>query len=293
MANGYRDQAGLGRVSFHSVIDTIAVERIGQVVAEGQLIHDFDYIRERLDDEGICWRGFGEILAWNGSGSFSAFGTQWYNSTTHRNIMLGDYTHAGGARRESNDRFWGVMIFVKLCNATTTPALGPGGFTDTATSSFGADIAWLVDQGITSGCSDTRFCPTSPVRRGQMASFMARALDLPWTNHDYFVDDETSTHEVAINSTREARIASGCTKWSYCPASGMTRAQMASFLVRALDLPPASADHFVDDNGTTHEDAINALAEAGIASGCSGSRFCPTSTVSREQMAAFLHRALD
>jgi hypothetical protein len=292
MANGYRADASLNPVSFHSVIDQIAVERIGQVVAEGQLIHDFDYVRERLEEEGICWQGFGEILAWNGSGDFERFGDQWYNSTTHRNIMLGDYTHASGARRESGGRFWGVMIFVKICGASSS-APTSSGFTDLGTSIFIDDIEWLVDQGITAGCTPTRFCPRSPVERGQMASFIERALDLPLPSGDYFVDDETSTHEDEINSVREAGITSGCTQWSYCPRYGMTRGQMASFLVRALHLPAAGSDHFSDDNGTTHEDAINSLAEAGIASGCTSSRFCPDNVVTREQMAAFLHRALD
>ena len=291
MANGYRSDAHLGPVSLNAAIDQIAVERGHRVAQQEELIHDFDYIRRRLDQEGICWQGFGEILAWNGSGDYSAFGTQWYNSTTHRNIMLGDYTHAGGHREEVNGRWYGTMIFVKICGATNS-APTTSGFTDLGTSSFIDDIEWLVDQGITSGCSTTRFCPNDPVARGQMASFLSRALDLAATNLDYFTDDESSTHEIAINRARFAEIASGCTDTRYCPLNGVTRGQMASFLARALDLPPASDDYFGDDNGTTHEDAINRLAEAGIATGCTSSRFCPDYLVTRAQMAAFLHRAL-
>ena len=43
---------------------------------------------------------------------------------------------------------------------------------------------------------------------------------------------------------------------------------------------------------STHEDAINRLADAGDRDGCASGRYCPTGPVSREQMAAFLHRAL-
>ena len=50
---------------------------------------------------------------------------------------------------------------------------------------------------------------------------------------------------------------------------------MATFLARALDLPPASSDHFTDDNGTAHEDNINRLFEAGITTGCTATKFCP------------------
>ncbi|RMH69250.1 MAG: hypothetical protein D6683_16270, partial [Actinomyces sp.] len=80
----------------------------------------------------------------------------------------------------------------------------------------------------------------------------------------------------------------------YCPDRALTRAEMASLLVRALGLAPGP-DRFVDDEGSTHEAAIDALAAAGITRGCNppvGDRYCPDQPVTRAQMAAFLHRAL-
>ncbi len=67
---------------------------------------------------------------------------------------------------------------------------------------------------------------------------------------------------------------------------------MATFLTRALKLPATSRDYFRDDNASSHEGAINRLAAAGITRGCGPSSFCPSGTVTREQMAAFLRRAL-
>jgi hypothetical protein len=67
---------------------------------------------------------------------------------------------------------------------------------------------------------------------------------------------------------------------------------MAIFLVNELNLPPTSTDFFDDDDGKTGESSINALAAAGLTGGCGTRRYCPTSNVTREQMAAFLHRAL-
>jgi hypothetical protein len=70
---------------------------------------------------------------------------------------------------------------------------------------------------------------------------------------------------------------------------------MAAFLVRALDLPPGPAGTFTDDDGSIFESEIEALAAAGITRGCSpptNDRYCPDGTVTREQMAAFLFRAL-
>jgi hypothetical protein len=164
-------------------------------------------------------------------------------------------------------------------------------FTDINTSKFKNDIIWAWEEGITVGCSATRFCPDGLVTRAQMATFLVRALDLPATSTDYFTDDEGSTHEARINSLRAAGITVGCTATTFCPDGLVTRGQMATFLVRGYDLPSTSTDYFTDDEGNTHEARINALRASGITSGCAPGRFCPNGIVTRGQMTAFLHRA--
>ena len=58
-----------------------------------------------------------------------------------------------------------------------------------------------------------------------------------------------------------------------------------------LEYPGGS---FSDDNGSVHEANIEAIAAAGITTGCrkGSDHFCPTDPVSREQMASLLVRAL-
>ena len=48
---------------------------------------------------------------------------------------------------------------------------------------------------------------------------------------------------------------------------------------------------FSDDDGSVHEIYIEQAAEWGITQGCADGRFCPSRTVTRAQMAAFLYRA--
>lgn len=57
-------------------------------------------------------------------------------------------------------------------------------------------------------------------------------------------------------------------------------------------LPPATQDYFTDED-TTLEDSINRVREAGIATGCTATTYCPKNAVTRGQMAAFLRRAID
>ena len=296
-ANVRRAQAGVGPVSVHGPIDQIAVERSNEVAAARQIGHDFPALIARFAQLGICWQALGEIVAVNSAGDVGTFIQQWMNSTVHRTVMLDpNYTHVGGSSTTGSDgRHYGVMIFARLCGATPAPLLvpGPGGFYDTHTSPFGADIAWLVEAGITTGCAPGYYCPTAPVSREQMASFLTRSWDLPPSPTDYFVDDASSSHQPDINSIALAGLTVGCAPARYCPKTDVSRDQMASFLARALGLPPATRDYFSDDAGSVHEADINRLAAAGVTNGCGGGRYCPGAPVTREQMAAFLHRAFD
>ena len=165
-------------------------------------------------------------------------------------------------------------------------------FSDVSTSPFVHAIIWLYEVGISNGCGSGQFCPVSAVSRDQMASFLARALGLPAASRDYFTDDAGSVHEADINRVAEAGITLGCDTDRYCPLSPVARDQMASFLARALNLPTPTADHFADDAGSVHEADINRVADAAITLGCGSRSYCPANPVTREQMAAFLHRGL-
>ena len=63
----------------------------------------------------------------------------------------------------------------------------------------------------------------------------------------------------------------------------------------ALGLTERLDDPFIDDDDSIFEAEIERLAAAGITKGCNpptNDRFCPDGSVTREQMAAFLVRAL-
>jgi hypothetical protein len=107
-----------------------------------------------------------------------------------------------------------------------------------------------------------------------------------------FSDADASPFYADILWIAQRGITIGCGGGRFCPQDVVTREQMASFLVRALALAPSSRDWFSDDEASIHEADINALAASGITLGCGGGVYCPAASVTREQMAAFLHRAL-
>ena len=223
------------------------------------------------------------------------------NSPTSFRCALdgGSFSTCSSPKTYTNLRLGSHSFEVQGVNATgpgipaerTWTAASP--FTDTGSSAFKNEIFWLYNEGVTAGCSATKFCPRAGVTREQMASFLVRALDLPPTSRDFFTDDETSAHESDINRLAASGITGGCATGRFCPRANVTREQMASFLARAFRLPTTSTDYFSDDNSSIHEGDINRLAQSGITGGCAAGRFCPRANVTREQMAAFLFRALN
>ena len=136
-----------------------------------------------------------------------------------------------------------VLVVIALAG----PADGlvvEGHFSDDNGTLFEIDIDAIAEAGITKGCnppSNTNYCPDRDLDRGAMAAFLRRALKLPSTTTDYFIDDDNSVFHADINAIAEAGITKGCnppTNNRYCPNDTVDRGAMAAFLRRALNLPP-------------------------------------------------------
>lgn len=100
-----------------------------------------------------------------------------------------------------------------------------------------------------------------------------------------------SVHATSISRVTSRKIAEPCGTSRFCPTAPVTRAEFATMLVRALDLPATTTRQFTDISGP-HVANIEALAAAGLTGGCAPGRFCPEVQLTREQMATFFARAL-
>ena len=108
-------------------------------------------------------------------------------------------------------------------------------YSDDENSRFEGAINRLTAAGLTSGCGGGKYCPGRSVRRGPLATALARALRLPSTGADYFDDDDGSPHESSINRLAAAGIARGCDTRRYCPDGSVSRELATVFLRRAFD----------------------------------------------------------
>ena len=241
-------------------------------------------------------------------------------SPGHRANILGDYNQIGvGVSFDAGGTMWVTQNFMQhpvlipvlpaltprdtadACPAAQVPGTG---FGDVAASDVhrGA-IDCVVWWNVANGATTSRFNPSAPVTRDQLASFIARLIErsggtLPADPADAFGDDDGSAHELRINQLAAAGIISGIGGDTYGPRQVVRRDQMATFLVRAYSYRTGSAlaagaNAFADDNGNVHEANINAAAAAGFTAGSTDGTYRPDGDVARNAMSSFLARVLD
>lgn len=115
---------------------------------------------------------------------------------------------------------------------------------------------------------------------------------------DTALRDTSGIHGDGIRCLLWYGVAEGRTPTSFGAADPVQRGQMATLLTRVLqeagaELPRPQEPPFDDAVGTTHEDAIERLAAAGVYTGDADGDAAPRDPVSREQFAAFVVRAIE
>jgi hypothetical protein len=245
-----------------------------------------------------------------GSGSFSVTADANCNWTAVSNAAWITITNGSGSGNGTVSYSVGANAGSTTRNGTITiggqtfTVYQGIGFTDVALNNpFYDEIGKLSARGVTLGCGNGNFCPNDPVTREQMAAFIVRALgefnpptpptqrftDVPPANQFYNFIDRLA----ALN------ITLGCGGSNYCPASPVLREQMAAFIVRALgeSNPPNPPSQRFNDVPSSNQfyNFIDRMAVLNITQGCSVSPplYCPGSSVTRGQMAAFLVRAFN
>jgi hypothetical protein len=136
-----------------------------------------------------------------------------------------------------------------IVRALELPRTSDDFFNDDNGTTFENQINQIAAAEITLGCnppSNSKFCPDRGMTRGEMASLLARTFPelMPDDAENAFTDDNSSVHEAKIDLIAAANITRGCNPPSnthYCPNEPVSRAEMATFLVRALGLETITA----------------------------------------------------
>lgn len=205
--------------------------------------------------------------------------------------------------RTSRASVWSFGVAAAAPPAACAAGVPEASFRDvSATNVHRRSIDCVVWREIARGTTATTYGPAQDVTRAQMATFLVNALaeagvTLP-AGSDHFRDDNGNLHESAINKLAEARLVLGTSSTSYSPSASVSRAQMASFLVRAYEhvtsgTIAASDAGFNDIARNVHRTNINKAANAGLAAGRSATTFAPAEDVRRDQMASFIRNTLE
>ncbi len=171
-------------------------------------------------------------------------------------------------------------------------------FSDVADNAYYADaVAWAAENEITLGTDKTHFSPEQRCTRGQIVTFLWRALGKtePNSGLQLFSDVKTNEYyEKAVRWAVEEGITNGTGNGKFSPEEGCTRAQAVTFLWRAAGEPEPSrtAKSFSDvKQGSYYEKAVKWAVEKGITAGTGNGKFSPEARCTRAQIVSFLYRA--
>ncbi|MGM9566355.1 S-layer homology domain-containing protein [Evtepia sp.] len=124
-----------------------------------------------------------------------------------------------------------------LWRAAGSPKVsGSNPFSDVSADAYYYDaVLWAVEKGITSGTSATTFAPDATVTRGQTVTFLYRAAGSPAASGSGFSDVSSDAYYAdAVAWAVQQNITTGTGDGKFSPDADCTRAQIVTFLFRAM-----------------------------------------------------------
>ncbi len=169
-------------------------------------------------------------------------------------------------------------------------------FTDVPANAYYAGaVSWAVANGITDGTGAGTFSPDAQCTRAEVVTFLWRAMGSPEPSGDNSFTDvpADSYYSKAVQWAMEEGITSGTGADTFSPDAVCTRAEVVTFLMRALDGQGAGSAGFSDVPADSYYSEAVAWAVAnGITDGTSATTFSPDAQCTRAQIVTFLYRAV-
>ena len=145
---------------------------------------------------------------------------------------------------------WRAYGSMKLVSGEGTP------FTDVSADAYYYEaVRWAVALGITNGTSETTFSPDATVTRAQTVTFLWRAAAHRSAALADFTDVPRDAYfSEAVGWAQENGVTNGMTATTFVPENPCTRAQIVTFLSRAMCAPGL---HAQDVTGLAHGRGID------------------------------------
>ena len=181
---------------------------------------------------------------------------------------------------------------------TRCDAVKKSTFEDVNAGDFFFDpVEWAVENGITTGATETTFDPEGNLQRAQFVTFLWRAAGKPEATNKVnpFTDvtEEDFFYEAVLWAV-EKGITNGISDTEFGPYATTNRAQAVTFLWRYLNKPASTATNSFSDvvAGEWYEAPINWAVEKGVTNGMGDGTFGVEGLCNRAHAVTFLYRTL-
>ena len=198
------------------------------------------------------------------------------------------------------ERHWlRLLAVVALLSMPAAAAVAGHSFSDVGSNHpFHNEIAWMSDEGISTGYEDGTFRPGADVSRQAAAAFlygMAGSPAGPFPDPGFSDVDAMHPFYDQISWLADSGITGGYEDGTFRPGETVTRQASAAFLYRFAGEPDDTGpDPGFSDVGPTHpfHGQISWLADQQITGGYDDGTFRPGADVTRQAKAAFLYRSV-
>ncbi|MBQ6755778.1 MAG: S-layer homology domain-containing protein, partial [Oscillospiraceae bacterium] len=169
-------------------------------------------------------------------------------------------------------------------------------FADVPENSYYADaVDWAVEQGITNGVDENHFAPDATCTRAQAVTFLWRALGCPepTATKSEFTDvtDANAFYYKAVLWATENGVTNGIGDGSFGVNGIVNRAQMVTFMARAMNGKANTAESFTDvPDGAFYADAAAWAKENEVSAGIGEGKFGGEIDCLRAQIVTMLYR---
>lgn len=188
-------------------------------------------------------------------------------------------------------KFFDILISEEIETPATMPV-----FTDvSADAYYAAPVAWAVENGITTGTTETTFSPDTTCTNAQIITLLWRANASPAPRpaaENPFTDvTENDFYYQAALWAYENGLVEGS---SFNGSAPCTRAMTVTCLWKLAGSPDAPDAGFTDvDSGAEYAKAVAWALREGITTGTGDATFSPDMTCTRAQIVTLLYRALE
>ena len=221
---------------------------------------------------------------------------RWDNGVTTKSptyVLEGEITYTctdcGAIKRVTLDK---LHSSGHSSNITTNDQI----FADIPVNAYYAKaVEWAVKNGITNGKDNGLFGSNDPCTRGQIVTFLWRAVGSPAPKGTSTVPSDVLPGSYCYDAVAwalENGITNGFVDGTFGANNTCTRGQSVTFLYRALGTTPNTVNSFADVAANSFcTDAVAWAVENGVTNGTSATTFSPVDGCTRAQIVTFLYRA--